>query len=309
MRDLRAVALLALALFVATGVDSTAGEARSGADCSIRSTGLVPVTDLGRARYRGQRGGLYPGGTNRPSRRYLRRGVLAASRIRPIDGRIVLLSLGVGNASHEFRGFAQLAAREPSINPSVRLVDGARVGWNPAQSARPGAPYWGEVDRRLARAGVRRAQVQAIWLKEAIGGEDREFPHDARALSEHLRSVIGIATRRFPNLRLVFLSSRTYGGYAITHLNPEPFAYESAFAVRWAIAEAMERPPGRVWIGWGPYLWTDGDDGRRDGLEWLCEDVQQDGTHPSASGSRKVGRLLLEFFTSDPVARTWFAAA
>jgi hypothetical protein len=164
------------------------------------------------------------------------------------------------------------------------------------------------VDRRLVAAGARRAEVQVIWLKEAIAREDRAFPHDARALRAHLGAMIRIAARRFPNLRLVFLSSRTYAGYAISHLNPEPFAYHSGFAVRWTIADAMERRFGPIWVGWGPYLWTDGADGRDDGFTWLCEDVQQDGTHPSARGIQKVARLLLEFFRSDPVTQSWFLA-
>ena len=29
----------------------------------------------------------------------------------------------------------------------------------------------------------------------------------------------------------------------------------------------------------GPYLWTDGLAGRRDGLTWACEDVLEDGMH------------------------------
>lgn len=308
MKGLRLVPVAALVLLAPAAADSPASQARTAADCSVRSTGLVPLTDLDRMRYRGHRGGLYPGGLNRPSRTYQRRGLAAARRVRPIGGRIVLLSLGVSNAGHEFRGFMQLAAQQQGLNGSVLLVDGARAGWSPTQSARPGSQYWADVDRRLARAGARPGQVQAVWLKEAIRGEDRAFPQDARALRAHLGAVIRIAARRFPNLRLVFLSSRTYGGYAISHLNPEPYAYESAFAVRWTVADAIRGRFGPLWVGWGPYLWTDGTHARSDGLTWLCEDVQPDGTHPSARGVQKVARLLLQFFTSDPVARPWFTA-
>jgi uncharacterized membrane protein len=72
-----------------------------------------------------------------------------------------------------------------------------------------------------------------------------------------------------------------------------------------------DRIAGRVkgpWVGWGPYLWTDGMRARRDGLTWTCDDVAQDGMHPSPSGVRKVARLLDEFFASDSTARPWFSA-
>ena len=102
------------------------------------------------------------------------------------------------------------------------------------------------------------------------------------------------------NLRLIYLSSRTYAGYAITARSPEPQAYDSAFAVRWLIRTGCRRRPPAL-DRLGPYLWTDGMKGRRDGLTWACEDVDNDGTHPSKTGMQKVSTLLLEFFKT-----TWF---
>jgi hypothetical protein len=113
---------------------------------------------------------------------------------------------------------------------------------------------------------------------------------------------------RYPNLRLVYVSSRTYGGYAITGLNPEPAAYDSAYAVRGVIQDRMKGKLGGPWVGWGPYLWTDGLAGRSDGLVWTCEDVAEDGTHPSPSGQQKVANLLSNFFRTDPTTKRWYVA-
>jgi lysophospholipase L1-like esterase len=57
---------------------------------------------------------------------------------------------------------------------------------------------------------------------------------------------------------------------------------------------------------WGPYLWADGVKPRSDGLVWKREDLAGDGTHPSASGRRKVAQLLLDFFKNDDLAKGWF---
>jgi hypothetical protein len=306
VKALRLFPLVVLALVPAAAY-SPAGEARSAADCSVRSTGLPPLSDMGRTRYRGHRGGLYPGGANRPSRRYLRRGADTARRVRPIRGKIGFVGVGMSNAMEEFRAFARTASQDPAINPALTFVEGPGGGWDAVRVSRPGSRYWTALNARLRRARVTRQQVQVVWLKQAIAGEDRAFPQDARVLQMHLRRIVRTLARRFPNLRLVYVSSRTYGGYAVTHLNPEPFAYESGFAAKWLVQDGIEGRLGRrVWVGWGPYLWTDGADGRRDGLTWVCDDVLEDGTHPSPSGVRKVARLLMEFFTKDPTA-AWFS--
>jgi len=297
---------VAVALWLSASV-APASRAAPQAECSLSSTGLVPLTDMGRRKYRGYRGGLYPAGRNRPSPAYLRKGLAGARQVRPIDGKIVLLSVGMSNATQEFSAFKQVADRDDSKNPSLTIVDGAQDGWD-AERVKAEPAYWVAVDERLAAADASAEQVQAVWLKEAIAGEDRRFPRDARALQTDLRAIVRTMRFRYPNLRLVYLSSRTYGGYAITGLNPEPAAYDSGYAVRGLIQQRMSGKVKGPWLGWGPYLWTDGLRGRRDGLVWSCDDVEEDGTHPSKTGVQKVVTMLLTFFKTDPTARRWFVA-
>jgi hypothetical protein len=306
VKALRLIPLVVLAALPAAAY-SPAGVARTAADCSVRQTGLVPLTDMGRLRYRGHLGGLYPGGANRPGRRHLQRGLQAARRVRPIRGKIGVVAVGMSSAMEEFRAFSRAVAQDPARNTSLALVEGPGGGWDATRIARPGARYWRDLDARLRRARVQRGQVQVVWLQQSIAGEDRPFPQDARALQGRLRAIVGILSVRFPNLRLLYVSSPTYGGYAITHLNPEPFAYESGFAAKWLVQDSIQGRLGRVWVGWGPYVWTDGLAGRRDGLIWECADVLEDGTHPSPAGVRKVARLLTDFFTTDATTRNWFA--
>ena len=109
-----------------------------------------------------------------------------------------------------------------------------------------------------------------------------------------------------------------YAGYATTALNPEPYAYEGAFSVRWVIDAQIkgdarlnyDSQRGEVTspvVLWGPYLWGDGVTPRKaDGMVWKRDDFAGDGTHPNDSGRRKVADLLLGFFHADPYARGWY---
>jgi len=125
---------------------------------------------------------------------------------------------------------------------------------------------------------------------------------------------------KFPNLKVTYLSNRTYAGYASSPLNPEPHAYENGFAVKWVISDQLAGKPelnydpakGPVrapWVEWGPYLWADGVKPSKSGLSYVREDyTEADGTHPTPSGRMKVAKLLMEFMKTDPTARGWFLA-
>jgi hypothetical protein len=290
------------------------------------STGLVPLPDLGTGQYRGETGGLYPGGKNNVPGPHLAVGLALAKSVAPLDadgrrsatGRIVFLTIGMSNTTQETQAFLKLAAADSGVNPQVVLVDGAQGGQTARITADPAANYWKVAEERLAAAGVTAKQVQVAWIKQANAGPTAAFPVEARKLQADLVSTLHNLHDRYPNLKIAYLSSRIYGGYAATPLNPEPHAYEGGFAVKWTIAaqiagdDALNYDPanGAVrapWIAWGPYLWADGVKGRQqDGLVWTREDVGPDGTHPSNSGREKVGKLLLEFLKDDATARVWF---
>src|SRR5207253_6094655 len=92
-------------------------------------------------------------------------------------------------------------------------------------------------------------------------------------------------------------------------LHPEPAADDSGFSVKWLVEERINGSvAAHPWLGWGPYLWADGLVARSDGLQWLCSDFVDDGTHPSTSGRQKVANMLLAFFKTDSTATPWFLA-
>ena len=278
----------------------------------------TPLTELGSAQYLGFAGGLYPNGKNSRPSPYEDAGVALGATVQPVDrdgkpsssGKIVMISIGMSNASRAFLEFIRLADADARKNHSLLMIDAARNGAAATEIAVPFGDYWTHVDRQLQRCEISTAQVQVVWLKTALAREPRGFPENARLLQRALRSIVGILSTKFPQLKLVYVSSRTYGGYSESDLSPEPIAYESAFAVKWLIEERINNPsPDRSipWVSWGPYLWADGLRPRSDGLIWERSDFEPDGVHTSAQGALKVATMLLEFFQKDTAAKLWFS--
>ena len=298
----------------------------------------VPFTYLGLS------GGLYPSGSAMPAP-HRSAGLTRALAVRPLDangapsssGKIVLLSIGMSNTTQEFCNrqangqcsagtFVQQALADPAVQQtSLLLVDGAAGGQSAGTWLTPDAANYTRVrDTRLAPAGVTEQQVQVAWVKVANPGPSSQLPGpnaDAYNLATQIGTIVRTLRIRYPNLQLVFLSNRTYGGYATTTLNPEPYAYESGFAVKWVIEAQIRQMAGATvdpragnldyntvapWLGWGPDLWANGTTPRTDGHFWARQDFGADGTHPSSSGVQKVGRLLLDFLKQSPHARCWF---
>ncbi len=290
------------------------------------SVGLTPLTELGGQKYHGSQGGLYLGGSNERPSAHEAAGVEIAQGIRPLasngtvdeqDGKIGFLAIGMSNTSMEFGAFAEQADEIPRLNPAVVFVDGAQYSKASQFVANPNDSYWPVLDERLAEANLSDEQVQIVWLKQARARANLPFPLDAMLLKSDLREIVNLLYQRFPNLKILYMSSRTYGGYATIDLNPEPHAYQSAFAVKWLIEDQLDGAVGlnydpeqgtvyAPWLSWGPYLWADGIAAEGEGLIWEQSDFSYDGTHPSPSGQAKVAGLLYHFLRTDETAVPWF---
>ena len=307
-------------------------------DCTLTEIGLVPLNDLGSGEFKvGHIGGLYPGGRNTRPTAHLEAGLdIATSEVAPlvpldpndpdsacvvdpVNGRIGLISIGMCNTSQEFDAFEDRMALDPSLDHRVVLVNGAQGGMTAADwaAAAEDEDPWLELAERVGDAGLHPCQVQVAWIKQAErqpGASLGAFPVHAEALRDDLEGIVTKLAAFYPNVRLCYLSSRTRAYTEVVNaLNPEPFAYESAFSVRWLIEMQLDGGlpfalpnPVAPWLSWGPYLWTDGEAGRSDGFQWSCADLEGDFTHPSDTGEEKVADQLVAFFKTDPTTRPWF---
>lgn len=306
------------------------------ADCSLTTTGITPLNDLGPGTYKGFIGGLYPAGSNTRPAAYEAAGIdLANNQIKPLNasgnsdsanGRIVMISIGMSNTTQEFaskgtQAFKLRADADPAKNPQLTIVDGAQGGQDAPTWLDPNAATWNTLSQRLTAAGVTPQQVQVAWLKQALGRPNTygAFPAHAQTLQSDLEIILRNLKTKFPNLKITYLSTRTraYTNIA-TDLNPEPFAYETGFAVKWTVEDQItgrgnlnfDPAKGTVvapLILWGPYIWADGLSARSDGFTWLCSDLESDFIHPSPTGGvPKVADQLLAFFKTDPTAIPWF---
>ena len=187
---------------------------------------------------------------------------------------------------------------------------------------------------QLQAAGVTKAQVQVVLYKNG-----HKFPSqslaaatvcsatstiDACTLERDIVTTARYIKSKYVNVQQMFLHSRIYGGYAPpASLNPEPFAYESGFAVKWLIeAQVIQNRTGLLdptagdvgysavpWMAWGPYFWASGTTPRSsDKLTWVAADYRtSDMTHPGPKAIIKISRMLGNFYLNSPYS-PWYPA-
>ncbi len=309
------------------------------------SASTQPITDLGSGIYLQQfQGGLYSGGINTPPASYNSLGInytkniklLNTSGVESSTGKIVLLSIGFSNAAMEWCAdistttvipctswsFIGKAKADASVRKeTLRIFNGAMSGQDNATWDDVNDSNYNIVNSRLLSAGLSPNQVQVIWLKIANKQPTTSLPTqtaDVYKLLQSTGNIIRTLKIKYPNLQEIFISPRIYGGYAKVALNPEPYAYETAFAVKWIIqsyiteietgvVDPIVGPlPQNVFISWGPYMWANGSIARSDGLRWVLSDFKSDGTHPNTTGQSKAASIMLTFFKTSNFTKCWF---
>ncbi len=289
------------------------------------SIGCAPLTCDVHEDYLGEERGLYPGRQNVAPASHLERGIALTRDITPRDpfgnpdpeGQVGFMALGLSNTSSEFQVFQHLVSACGTVNAKLVLVNAAQPRKSAEVMAVADSNYWRVTERRIKQDKLTAQQIQVVWIKTAVKDPTAPFPAEPKRLYQCLRDTLHHVRTRFPNVKIAYLSSRSYGGYSEIPLSPEPHAFESAFAMKWLIRDQLaghpdlnpyaEKGPVRCpWLSWGPYLWADGVQLRNDGLSYVREDMIWDGVHPSPSGRNKIAALLFNFFALDRTAARWF---
>ena len=322
---------------VATSLQTLSVNKITGANCkntsfnaSDGSGPLVPLTDLGTNLYAGsESGGLYANGSNVDDAVHNSFGQGLAGDIQPLDsngspsstGKYVLLGIGLSVTQQSLNQVVPMAAVDPAKNPNLVFVNGATGGGTATDLISQSVFWQAMLNDYLPNAGVTAKQVVAVWFMDVDGGMSGTFPGDMTTLQSQMETIAQMMLTYFPNLKIAYASSIYYTGYSngIKNLSNEPWTYESGFAVKNMIQDQLngnsnlnfDSSKGTVvapWLAWGPYLWANGMLPRSDGTVWACNDLQNDGTHPSTGAKVKVTHQLLNFLKTDETASPWFLA-
>jgi hypothetical protein len=242
--------------------------------------------------------------------------------------------------------FFDQASKLTNINPSLVLIDCAKgdefIGdWLDLTSL-----GWQEcLNTRLPVYGITPQQVQVVTFYDDVrnskvplanmaGSTCPDVPvagrnPDACVYEYDMGQLMRLLKTEFPNMKMLFLQSITYAGYA----GLEPVRYELGFSTKWLIQAQVneEENPGFIdplagdvsysdgstaWMAWSAYTWGPGPIPRDDGQSWPAWNFNFDGVHPSVCffygiecGRMHSADLMMAFYTTSPYTTPWFLAA
>lgn len=236
--------------------------------------------------------------------------------VTPVDGVIGVVCIGMSNANFECQDFIEkLAAGRfaGQVNPAVRFVNCAEGGnaidrWiDPAYDE----GLWDLcLRKKVLQGGVRPDQIRVVWHKAARqftsqpnGDPLPPYPDPTGDYFLMLGALDQFAQRvkeKLPTVQAVYVTSRSYGGFALDPLRGEPLSYEEGHAINQWLATSQS--VNGVWFGWGPYIWappcssgqTNGSD-----LCYTLADYLRDGVHPAQGARDKVSLLLHRRFSQE----------
>jgi len=253
---------------------------------AVDYTEPIPLPQLGTDTYLGVVGGLYPNGSNNVPNGYADDAFLALQN----DDDIHVLCLGMSNMKSTCENFINKAAGETAVANNVTIHNGGRPGR--AQQA------WGggvsDLYTNLKRAGVSVPEVDVVIYFNAWGYPSGDFQSHYDEMYGSLTETMANINSVYPNLKLIYVTSREYAPPWAASLNPNPYAYEEGFAFRDIVTGRINGNLSGVPILWGAYQYDP---------SWPDSYFKaSDGVHLSSAGLDVAGQLWLDFY----LTQSWF---
>lgn len=299
-------------------------------DCSVLSSSLTPIEDLGSSTYLSYQGGQYPSGSNVRPQLQLTRGLIQSNAVLPlntagnvdlISGKIVMVGIGASNPRTEFTAFKQLCDTFQCLNNKLRIVNVCKGGTGIQKMNYDTAGYWNLATDTLSSYGLSNLQVQIVWIEqEHTGSTNTVFPTAPLQLVNEYRKLLEVILLKYPNVKIAYINSRAYAGYSDNSSGPGlsfPRDYYNSWAVKWIIENQITNVTGFDYTGtnpsipfidWATNSWANGNIPKLDGFFWDClnDFGASDGLHLSTVGEMKIGKRLFNYFKTDTVSKIWF---
>ena len=291
-------------------------------------TAIIPLNDLGKGTFNGYRGGLYPHGINNvPAGDYATDLSKLCKNIVPIDtfgnpsnkGKITFISLGGSTGGHLMRQLKVQTDGNPLTDPSLLLLNcdnGKRTASLNSQ-LNPNDPYWDHVAQILnggAHSSFR--QVQIVYVEADDSTKyNISFPARSLLVKADLQACFRVYKKKFPNLKVVYISARTRTFGNQIPYNREPSPYYFGWGVKWAIEDQINGVPGTEYkgpravspmIAWGFYQWADSLPRKTDDFYWRQSETK-DGLHATDIGEDTLATRFQNFLLTDRYAQNWYA--
>ena len=218
------------------------------------------------------------------------------------NNKIIIIAISMSNGFQEFSRFIELYKNHPDVSNQIELINCA-VGGSALERWLTEDSLWEKCKGKIDDLSA----VKVVWAKDANQdtAHGRTLPDPAADYYDLIDNIGAISQRigdEFPSVQAIFHSSRIWGGYVTGEKQAargEPISYEGGYAINAVIEKYKQgQLPGSPWVGWGPYIWANGETPNGSGIFWTLNDFQDGGVnqHPSVNGATKVADALQNFF-------------
>ena len=256
---------------------------------NVWASGFTPLPNLPPNEYNGELGGLYPNESNTIPAPYMDE-VQAAYDALVLDTDIHFLCSGMSNMKHTCD--AMIDDVDSQMSSAVDIGNAGRPG-RAIQHFDTETP--GDVYTNLTRAGFTPSDVDVVIFFNACALPENQYCGDWYVMADSIRQVYNNLNVAYPNLKLIYFTSREYAPPFAASLNPNPYAYQDGFSYKWAIESRIVGDLSGVPVIWGPYQYDE---------SWPDSYFNPDGIHLSDEGLEVAGALWYSFFLNEP----WFSA-
>ncbi len=238
-----------------------------------------------------------------------------AIQILPINGKNILLGIGMSNSRTTFNGLNYWLKKDSRINPSFKFVNGAQIGmaaeewalseqeWDVKYGTTKKSPWENLFGSILPQQNVTRTQVQALFVMVTNKKPTTSPTENANIFKANVERIFTRAETEFPNLKIAYLAGNYFGGYDLNQdLTPEPHDYFENLKLQ----EIQDTWLGKALVkASSTMIWTDGEIPRWDGLYLDCKHMLSDGVHINIDGGLWLGNWLRNSLKSDPTTSGW----